>query len=265
VTDETHDEKTRMSFMDHLMELRARLVWSIVAVTVGLAMTAVFVRPILDVLRVPIERFREAHPEAPAVFRSPPVTAGFSAVLSVCIFGGLVLAMPFVLYQVWLFVRPALKRGERKVVVPFVAFGTILFLGGALVAYSFVTDAAINFLFAMNRLVGSEQTCGAGEYLRFVVALMLGFGLGFQLPLVMLVLSWAGVASAAGFRAKRRPAIALAFVFGAILTPPDVPSQILMAACLLALYELGALLSALVERRRARPDADGKNAAPIAD
>ena len=186
MTDETHDEKAHMSFMDHLMELRARLLWSILAVAIGLAVSAIFVSPIIDVLRVPMERFREAHPEAPKVFRSPPMTAGFSAVISVCVFGGLALAMPFVLYQLWLFVRPALKKGERAAVVPLVAFGTGLFLGGATVAYLFVTDAALNFLFAMNRLVGSEQTCGVGEYLRFVVTLMLGFGVGFQLPLVML-------------------------------------------------------------------------------
>lgn len=247
----TRDDDAPMGFMDHLMELRARLLWSLLAVAAGFAAAACLHLRIVGLLKRPLEDFQAANlPPGERVHIIPwSFPEGFGVFVSVCLFGGLALAMPFVLWQAWRFVRPALRREERGLVVPLVAFGTALFLGGAAVGYFYVTPASLKFFALFNRGYGMECATRLSEYISLVVTIMLGFGLGFQLPLVMLILSRTGLAGAAFWRAKRRHAIVLAFVLGAILTPPDVPSQVIMAACLLALYELGLFLSALAERR----------------
>jgi sec-independent protein translocase protein TatC len=234
---------------DHLMELRARLVRSLIAVGAGFVLSAVFARQIVAFLKVPMEVYRRAHPGVPALFRDPEILAGFSTFISVSLFGGLVLAMPYILWQVWGFVRPGLQKRERLAAVPLILGGTALFLAGVAVAYFFVAPAALNFLFTMNRMFGIEETSSLQRYIRLILMLMLGFGVGFQLPLVMLILTWVGIVDPGFFRSRRKYALVLAFVFGALLTPPDVPSQLIMAACLLVLYELGILLSVVAERR----------------
>jgi sec-independent protein translocase protein TatC len=256
MSEESPLQSVGMGLWDHLMELRVRLLRALIGVAVGCILAAIFTRYIVDFLCVPIEAFRDAHPEAPEVFRDPDLMAGFSTWLSVSLFGGLMLAMPYVLYQVWSFVRPALKTRERGAVVPLVLGGTALFFAGVAVAYYFVAPAALDFLFSMNRMFGIEQTSGLPKYIKLMITLMLGFGLGFQLPLVMLVLSWTSLVGADFFRQRRKYALVLAFVFGAFLTPPDVPSQMIMAVCLLLLYELGILLSAITDRKRARRAAE---------
>jgi sec-independent protein translocase protein TatC len=234
------------------MELRARLIRVLVAVGVGFVFAAIFAKQIVIWLCIPIENFRNEHANVPREFRGTDLMEGFSTWIQVSLFAGLVLAMPWVLYQVWAFVRPGLKKEERGAVVPLVLGGTALFLGGVAVAYYFVAPAALNFLFAMNRMFGIEQATRLPKYVKLMTTLMLGFGAGFQLPLVMLILSWIGIVEVGFFRSRRKYALVLAFVFGAFLTPPDAPSQVIMAACLLVLYELGIVLSAIVDRRRAR-------------
>ncbi len=243
-----------MGLWDHLMELRACLLRALIAVGIGCILAAILSKYIVAFLCVPIEAFRAAHSEAPDLFRDPDPMAGFSTWLSVSLFGGLIAAMPYILYQVWSFVRPALKIRERGAVVPLVLGGTALFLAGVAVAYYFVAPAALEFLFSMNRMFGIEQTSGLPKYVKLMITLMLGFGLGFQLPLVMLIFSWTGLVGAEFFRKRRKYALVLAFVCGAFLTPPDVPSQVIMAFCLLLLYELGILLSVMSGRKRAELD-----------
>lgn len=263
MTDEPADgEQSPMNFWDHLMELRARLMRVLIGVGLGFIVAAIFSKYIIDFLCVPMEDFRAARaanpdlPDVPQVFRAMEPTAGFSAWLSVALFGGLVLAMPYILYQVWCFVRPGLKHTERGAVVPLVGGGTALFLAGASVAYFYAAPAALKFLFAMNRMFGIEETSGLPEYIKMILMLMIGFGIGFQLPLVMFILSSLGITGPAFYRSRRKYAVVLAFVFGAFLTPPDAPSQIIMAGCLLVLFEFGILLSSLAQRRRARREAD---------
>jgi sec-independent protein translocase protein TatC len=249
MSEEPASQDSRADLWDHLMELRARLVRSLIAVGAGFILSAVFAVRIVTFLQGPMEVYRQANPEAPKVFRDPEILAGFSTLISVSIFGGLVLAMPYILWQVWGFVRPGLRKRERLAVVPLVLGGTALFLGGVAVAYFFVAPAALDFLFAMNRMFGIEQTSSLQRYIRLVLMLMVGFGVGFQLPLVMLILTWVGVVDPGFFRSRRKYSLVLAFVFGALLTPPDVPSQLIMAGCLLVLYELGIVLSMVAERR----------------
>ncbi|MHC4917704.1 MAG: twin-arginine translocase subunit TatC, partial [Planctomycetota bacterium] len=220
---------------DHLVELRARLIRSLIAVGVGLIVAAVFVRDLVSFLCIPLQEFARLHPEKDVRIITEKLQAGFTTIISVSLFGGLVLAMPFVLWQVWGFIRPALKSAERAAATFLVAFGTLLFLAGAAVGHFYAAPAALRFFFFLNEWLGIELTTGMPEYIKLVLTLMLGFGVGFQLPLVMLVLSWVGITDAAFFRARRKYALVLAFVFGAILTPPDVPSQLIMAGCLLLL------------------------------
>jgi sec-independent protein translocase protein TatC len=193
MSDQVDSEDSPMDLWDHLMELRARLIRALLAVGLGFVVAAVFAKYIVAFLCVPINNFRDAHPGIPTVFRDPDPMAGFSTWIYVSLFGGLVLAMPYVLYQVWSFIRPGLKTQERGAMVPLVLGGTALFLAGAAVAYYFVSPAALTFLFSMNEMFGIEQTSGLPRYVKLIVMLMLGFGIGFQLPLIMLILSWIGI------------------------------------------------------------------------
>jgi len=246
-----------MGFWDHLMELRARLLRVIVAVGVGFIVAAIFSRHIVEFLRFPLDEFSRAQPENPVRIIGLKMQAGFSTIVSVSIWGGLVLAMPYILWQFWQFVRPGLKVKERGAATFVVGFGTLLFLAGAAVGHFFTAPAALRFFFFLNDWLGIERTTGLPEYIQLVITLMIGFGLGFELPLIMLILSWLDLVRPESYRARRKHSLVLAFVFGALLTPPDAPSQIIMACCLLALYELGILLAVMVAPK-ASPADDGE-------
>jgi len=238
-----------MGLWEHLMELRARLIRSALVLAAGFVVAAAFSPRIVAFLRAPLDDYNRANPDAPVLVIALDPAAGFSALISVGLFGALGLAAPWIGWELWRFVKPALGGRAPIGVGRFAAAVGVLFWAGAAAGYFLASRATLAFFFSLNAAFGIAPTTGLGEYIGMMVALMTGFGLGFELPAAMMLLARLGLVSSGFYRARRRYAIVAAFVAGAVLTPPDVPSQAIMAGCLLALYELGIRLAAAAERR----------------
>jgi sec-independent protein translocase protein TatC len=236
-----------MPFLDHLEELRWRLLWSVSAI-VGFALVGfvlVTQLNVLGLLIIPIEPFLEG---SKLKYLSP--MDPFFITLRLAITVGLILASPVVVYQVWAFLAPALLPSERRVIVPSLYMGLVLFAAGVVLAY--VVALPITFRFTMGfQTHALEQSIVAGEYMAVVTRILIAFGLVFELPVVILVLSALGLVTPEFLASKRRHAIAIITVLACLLTPGDVVTlSIVMMVPLVLLYELGILLSRLVTRRR---------------
>lgn len=241
------DPEKRMPFLDHLEELRWRLIWSILAVIAAAVGCYIFIDEIVVLL---------VHP-APAdiklIFLSP--TEAFMTYIKVAAYAGLVVALPFVALQFWRFVMPGLYEKERRAVGPIVIFTVLCFLVGALFAYFLIIPFGLKFLLSYQTdfLVANITI---GKYLGFVVTLLLVFGLVFELPVLAYFLSLIGVLTPDFLRKKRRYGILILFVIAAILTPPDAFSQMMLAIPLLILYEISIWVSAAVHRKRKSREAE---------
>jgi sec-independent protein translocase protein TatC len=234
-----------MPFLDHLEELRWRIFKAAGALALGLAVgwwavrrfrvTTLLVEPM-----VPYVTGGRLHAFRP--------TTGFFLELKLALVVGLILAFPVVIYQVWAFLAPALERRERRVIIPSLYMGTVLFAAGAAMAYWIALPVSLRFLFGFQQDF-LALTIGADEYLSFVVRLLVGFGLVFELPVVVLILSVLGLVTPRFLRAKRKHAVVLITVTASVLSPGDVIMvTLLMMAPLLLLYEFSILLSVLVTR-----------------
>lgn len=244
-------QQTEMPFLDHLEELRWRIIWSLVALGVGVAIGFVIMlkvdvigileRPILPYLGGPGRKLVYTHPGDP-----------FSIVLDASVVVGVVLALPVILYQAWAFVAPALYRHERRLVIPVLAFATVLFLCGVSLAYFVVLPLAVEWLMSFQG-TALQPMITAGQYFDFAVSMALAFGICFELPIVILGLAAVGVVTPRFLNKYRRHAIVICVIIGAFLTPGDlVWTTIAMAVPLYLLYELSVALSYVVERRRKR-------------
>jgi len=247
-----------MTLFEHLEELRARLFKSAVAIVLGFIVGFVFRRPVLDVLTQPYcsldPRLRAASnalggEQCKLIFVD--VTGAFFISLKAAAIVAVVLAAPAVFYQIWRFVTPGLRPVERRYAIPFVVITQVLFAGGAVFSY-FLIPRALEFLlgFAGDRV---ESLMDADRYLSFVLQTMIAFGLAFEFPVVLVLLSLMGVVSAAGMRKYRRHALFGTFVAAAIITPTQDPmTMTMMAAPLVLFYEASILAARLIERRRRR-------------
>lgn len=236
------------SLVDHLEALRWRIVWSLVALVIGSAVGFVLVVRfrLLELFVAPVRPMLEG-----GTLRYLSPADPFMVTLKMAVAVGVILAMPIVLHQVWRFLSPLLMPDERRVVLPALFMGVALFLAGVALAYFGVLPISLRFFAGFQR-EALQQNLVIGAFFGFVVKLLLGFGLVFETPIVMLVLGTMGVVTSRMLRAARRFAIALAFVVGAVLTPPDIFSQVLMAGPLLLLYEVSIWLVRWAERRRVR-------------
>ena len=250
-----------MPFLDHLEELRWRIIWSALAITVG-AIVGVVVTirfDLIEVLTAPLFAVVGELAEEDSAFLGLlgterlaflNLTEPFFFVLRLGVMIGVVLASPVVVYQLWAFLAPALEDRERRAIVPTFLLGLLLFGAGVAVAYFVALPMTIRFLL----LFGAEwftPALTAGFYMSMVLRLLLLFGLAFELPVVLLVLSALGLVTASFLRAKRRHAIVAMAVLGSLATPGDaVVVTLLLLAPMLLLFELGIVLSAMVERRR---------------
>jgi len=236
-----------MPFLDHLEELRWRLIWSLAAVLIC-AVAGYFLVTRLDVLGLLVEPIKPFLHGTKLKYLSP--TEPFFITLKLAVAVGLVLASPIVIYQVWAFLAPALLPSEKRIIVPALYMGLVLFALGVLMAYEIVLPMTLRFTMSF-QTESLEQSIVIGEYLGFVTRLLLAFGAVFELPVVVLILSAMGLVTPEFLSSKRRHAIVIITVTASLLTPGDVITlTIMMMAPLLLLYEFSIVLSRLVARRR---------------
>jgi sec-independent protein translocase protein TatC len=238
---------SEMPFLDHLEELRWRILWSLVAVVVatGVGFYLVTHFNVLGLLTAPVCPFVT---DCKLKFLSP--TDPFFITLKLAILVGLVLASPVIVYHVWAFFAPALLPSERRTIIPSLYMGLVLFAAGVMMAYHIVLPLALGFTMSF-QTEALEQSIVASEYLGMATRLLLAFGIVFELPVVILILSLLGLVTPQFLRTNRRFAVAIITVVSCVITPGDVGSSVFMMIPLFVLFEISILLSAMVVRRRA--------------
>ena len=238
-----------MPFLDHLEELRWRIIWSLLAVVVG-AIIGWFLVTRFDVLGLLIDPMRPLLEDGRLAYLSP--ADPFLVTLKLTLTTGVLLASPVVIYQFWIFLSPALMPEEKRAIVPALYFGLLLFIAGMALAYFVALPVMFQF-FAQFQQESLEQNITIGPYMAVVTRTLLGFGLVFELPVVMLILAAMGVLDTATMRKGRRYAIVIITVVASFITPGNVVIlTVFLMVPLLLLYELGIILARVVERRRER-------------
>jgi sec-independent protein translocase protein TatC len=277
-----------MPFLDHLEELRWRLLKSLAAILVGAVVSFTFSDQLLKLLTSPYEeavlslergtapgmvkvfsdflrqRLAGAVPDAPPADGQPTLpptrrlqalkpTTYFMLTLQVGLVGGAMLALPVIFYQLWQFVAPGLLYREKRLILPIVALSVVCFALGVAVAYWLVLPVGLRFFLSLEPANMTSQWA-VDEYIGFVIRMILCFGLVFEMPVVALFLARIGLVNAGHLRRFRRYAIVAIFIVAAILTPPDPLSQLLMAFPLLFLYEVSIWICRIAATHRRRPD-----------
>ena len=215
----------------HIADLRKRLVISSITVVIMFFACFSFYEPILEWMMAPVKHALPAGTSMIAV----EIQETFFTAMKVAFFGGFIISLPVIFWQLWLFLAPGLYDHEKKLVVPFVFFATLMFLLGASFAYYIVVPIGFDFLIAFGNSVVSVLP-SIGKYVGFFTKLLIGFGIAFELPVITFFLAKIGIVNDQMLKDFFRYAVVLIFIISAILTPPDVISQVLMAAPLLILY-----------------------------
>jgi sec-independent protein translocase protein TatC len=242
-------DASKAPLMDHLIELRRRLLWSFAALAVSFGVCLYFVDPILAVLVQPLVEAGQRQLIAIAVFEQ------FFVRIKIALFGALMISFPVLATQLWMFVAPGLYRNEKRAFLPFLLMTPFLFAAGASLAYFVAMPVALNYLLGFGGEIGGVQQTslpGIGNYLDFSTRFIFGFGVAFLLPVLLMLLERAGLVTRGQLKRGRRYAIVAAFVVAAVLTPPDVISQLLLAIPLVLLYEVSLIAIWFTERGRAR-------------
>jgi len=243
------EDLTRMSLLEHLEELRKRLFWSILSLAVAFVPCWIWVREIFNFLQLPIQKIR---PGEKLVFTG--LADPFLLYFKVAALAALFLAAPFILYQLWGFVAPGLYKRERLYLAPFLLFGSLFFLGGGAFAYYVAFPMAASFLLGVGDQFQMMLT--VERYFSFLMTMILGLGMMFELPIVILVLSALGVVTPGFLLRHFRWAVLIIFIVAAIITPtPDVVNLCVFAVPALLLYILG-IAAAYVVAPKLRGEAD---------
>jgi sec-independent protein translocase protein TatC len=244
-----------MSFVSHLVELRSRLLKCVATVLLVLVGLIPFANKLYGLLALPLV----SHLPNGGTMIATEVASPFLTPLKLAFFIAVFAAMPVILYQLWAFVAPGLYRHEKRLATPILVSSVVLFYVGCAFAYFFVLPAVFAFMTAIAP-EGVSVMPDIGKYLDFVLVLFLSFGLCFEVPVVLVILVALGVVTPAQLAEGRRYAIVGAFVIAAVLTPPDVLSQLMLALPMCLLYEIGIAGARTVTRRDASPQspaADG--------
>ncbi|MCT7492830.1 twin-arginine translocase subunit TatC [Aliarcobacter cryaerophilus] len=215
----------------HIADLRKRLTISTITVVIMFFACFSFYEPILEWMMAPVKHALPAGTSMIAV----EIQETFFTAMKVAFFGGFIISLPVIFWQLWLFLAPGLYDHEKKLVVPFVFFATLMFLLGASFAYYIVVPVGFDFLIAFGNSVVSVLP-SIGKYVGFFTKLLIGFGIAFELPVITFFLAKIGLVNDQMLKDFFRYAVVLIFIVAAVLTPPDVISQVLMAAPLLILY-----------------------------
>jgi sec-independent protein translocase protein TatC len=243
----TSHEKS-MSLVGHLGELRKRITYAGVAVVITCLAAFIEKKYVFLVLMQPLK----GTPYAGQKLLATSATSPFMAILEISIYAGLILALPFILWQFWAFIMPALYEKERRSIVPYVAMTTGLFLGGVVFGYYIVLPTGLKWL--LNFSSGQFTVLLiADQYVSFISLFLLAFGVVFELPLVMMLLAWTGVIDYKKMAKVRKWAILAEAVVAMVITPSQDPiSMMLMLIPLMVLYEFGIWLSRITAKRKAR-------------
>jgi sec-independent protein translocase protein TatC len=246
-------EASKAPLLEHLIELRQRLIWSLLAIFVAFLVCFWFARPIYNLLLWPYRVAAGADAPIDMIYTAPQEF--FFTEMKLALFGAIFIAFPVIASQIYMFVAPGLYRSERQAFLPFLIATPILFLCGAALVYFVAMPLAMKFFLSMQQ-TGDAQvqihlTAKVSEYLSLIMALILGFGICFQLPILLTLLARAGLITSAVLKRYRRHAIFGVFVVAAVLTPPDPISQITLALPTILLYELSIFAVKLAERRHA--------------
>ena len=242
-------DDTKAPLIEHLIELRTRLLWSVGAILIAFFLCFAFAKEIFALLVRPLAAAGQDRVIFTQVFEA------FFVQVRVAFFGALMLSFPVVATQIWRFVAPGLYRQEKRALAPFLLATPFLFTLGACFAYFVAIPTALKFLLGFqgdlgNSGVSQEALPSVGQYLSFIMQFLFAFGVAFLLPVLLVLLNRAGIVSREQLVAFRRYFIVVAVVIGAIFTPPDVVSQLLLAVPLVLLYEISLITIRFTERRK---------------
>jgi len=237
--------ETQETFLSHLIELRQRLIRSLLVYAVACVPTLYFSAELYDLLAMPLIA---SLPEGSRMIATG-VISPFLIPMKIAFMAGLVLALPFILYQAWAFVAPGLYSHEKRLAAPLVVSSTLLFLTGMLFCYFIVFGKVFSFIarFAPKSISVAPDI---EAYFNFVLGMFLAFGLAFEVPVVVVVLVLTGLVTVEQLREWRGYVVVAIFVIAAVVTPPDVVSQIALALPMCVLYEIGILFGQFITRRR---------------
>ena len=256
---DTVTDEQKMPLLDHLIELRTRLLYCLGAFVVVFFACVPLAGYVYGFLMRPLAELLKDRPNARMIFTGLPEQ--FITEIKVAFFVALAISIPLILLQIWKFVAPGLYGNEKRAFLPFLVATPVLFVLGAALVYYMIIPMAWRFFLSFEMPAGAEGLAiqlepKVNEYLSLVLKLMFAFGLGFELPVFLILLARVGIVSAKGLAEKRRYAVVAVFVFAAVLTPPDVFSQIGLAVPLILLYEISILGARMVEKKRAEAEAE---------
>jgi len=242
------ESEVKLSFLDHLRDLRVRIVRALLGVLVGMVAVAAFVDPIFEWLMQPVHA---ALPEGLKLVFLNPIEP-LMVYLKVAMYGGVFVAMPWVLYQLWQFVAPGLYKREKRVVIPFLLSGTLLFFAGAAFCRYVVMPPAFPAMLGIANSATLSPMLSMSATLGIVLAMLLGFGVVFEVPVIIAFLAMIGVVDAAGLARYRRVAIVVNTIAAAIITPTGDPFNLaLMAVPMILFYEIGIVAARILGKKAA--------------
>ncbi len=242
-------DETKAPLLDHLIELRRRLLWSVTALGVAFLGCLYVARPIFAFLVQPLLKAGQGKIIYTDIFEA------FFVELKVALFAALMIAFPVMAIQLWRFIAPGLYSQEKRAFLPFLLMTPILFTAGAAMAYYVAMPIALTYLLGYSGNIGGieqEALPGVGNYLNFVTKFIFGFGIAFLLPVLLMLLERAGIVTRDQLKKGRRYAIVGIVAVAAVLTPPDILSQVLLSVPLYVLYEFAIVAIWFTQRRRAR-------------